>query len=93
MGGIEDAGLDEFLLGVSSGMDDAVEDRLRVVGGLEALLSVEFASLVFEAEASDVDEALLTLTILFKVAEAGRGGNMMSAGTVGNKCGCGKQFW
>ena len=94
--GITDEGLDEFLLGVSSGIDDedaaediGGEDWLRVVGGLEALLSVEFVLLVFSILLAE--EPLLAFTILLKAAEAGSGGNMMSAGTVGNE-GCGKQL-
>lgn len=94
--GINDEGLDEFLLGVSPGIEDeeAAEDiggeEWLVVGGLEALLSVEFVLLFSTSLAA---ELLLAFTILLKAAEAGSGGNMMSAGTVGNDGGCGKQLW
>jgi len=85
--GIDDGGLDEFLWGVSSGTedDDVAEemdggtDDLNVVGGLDAMLSVAPKSSVV-----DTETPLLPLMILFRAAEGGSGGNMISAGIVGN---------
>jgi len=88
--GIDDGGLEELLWGVSSGTedDDVAEemdgvDDLSVVGGLDTVLSVAPESSVL-----DTDALLLLLMILFRAADGGSGGNIISAGMVGN-AGCG----
>lgn len=90
MAGIDDGGLEELLWGVSSGTedDDVAEemdgvDDLSVVGGLDTVLSVAPESSVL-----DTDALLLLLMILFRAADGGSGGNIISAGMVGN-AGCG----
>lgn len=90
MAGIDDGGLEELLWGVSSGTedDDVAEemdgvDDLSVVGGLDTVLSVAPESSVL-----DTDALLLPLMILFRAADGGSGGNIISAGMVGN-AGCG----
>lgn len=94
MAGIDDGGLDELLWGVSSGtedddvaeeMDGGTGDDLSVVGGVDAVLSVAPESSVLD---TDTEALLLPLMILFRAAEGGSGGNIISAGMVGN-AGCG----